>query len=173
VSFLSGTVHLVDAPWQPNCTRFAARVSSSPLRISLCTSVRLDCRCSVPSPCRPVLVVPTMSMCLSLFCAVSTALVTDHFRPVLSSIPAPLILSSGESFNVNSNRALATLNASTNDDTGSWSFPDVVYRPVAVKLGGSPNHWRRNLLMTVSFNAARIHRACIWVNILNTVSVLH
>ena len=46
-------------------------------------------RSTIPRPRCPTVVVPTMSACLSRDSADSTAWLTDHFLPVLSSIPAP------------------------------------------------------------------------------------
>lgn len=72
-----------------------------------------------PSPSLPVVVVPTRSLCLSLASALSTALSALHFRPVLTSIWAPLTFSSELSLSIITCRALVTLNSSLTDDSGN------------------------------------------------------
>jgi hypothetical protein len=36
------------------------------------------------------------------------------------------------------------------DESGSCSFEELLYNPIAVKLGGAPSHFRRWLLMCLS-----------------------
>ena len=105
VSFLSGKFPRFQLPCWPIWTDLADRCVSSDLLISCCTILRLSwlsalfhrgC-CPCPSTSRPLLVAASMTWCCRLLSACSTALVTDHFLPVLTSIPALLTFLSSES----------------------------------------------------------------------------
>ena len=120
VSFLSGKFHRFQLPCLPIWTDLAVRCDSSDLLISCCTILHLSsvpalfhrgC-CPCPRPSRPLLVSPTMTWCCRLLSACSTALVTNHFFPVFTSIPALLTFSSSESRSVKYSLVLATLYSS-------------------------------------------------------------
>jgi len=105
VSFLSGKFPQFQLPCWPIWTDLADWCISSDLLNFCCTILRLSwlsalfhrgC-CPCPGTSRPLLVAPSMTWCCRLLSACSTALVTDHFLPVLTSIPALLTFLSSES----------------------------------------------------------------------------
>jgi len=151
-------VHFVHAPWAPMATAFALLSSSAAALTSSWTMLLLSVFpaelqsvvLELPSPCLPHAVMPTMSLCWSLLLACSTAWLTDHFLHVLVSIPALRIEPSCDCLSVITSRVLATLNSSTKDDKGSCSWLVRPYSPMLVKLGGTPSHRRRCLLIVRS-----------------------
>ena len=139
--------HRVHVHWPPIQIALACRSSTSESLISCCTiwllSLLLEviqrCGFVLPSPCLPTVVVPTMYLCRSLLSARSTALLADHFLPVRVSMPAFLTKSSVDCFRVTTSLPLATLNSSTIDVNGSFSW---LVLPILVKLDGTPSHLR-------------------------------
>ncbi|KAF7641243.1 hypothetical protein LDENG_00287940 [Lucifuga dentata] len=70
---------------------------------------------------------------------------------------------SWESLKVNMTVHFATLTSSTTDDSGSCSWPDLMYSPADVKLGGIPSHLGRCLwifLFTSSTHDRRRFAEC-------------
>ena len=162
VNFLLILCHLVHASWLPSDTALACLCSSSRFLISFCIKESFSASLAVaqrvgfsmPRPWRPVCVVPMTSFNFSWLSASWSAWKADHFLPVLTSMPAFRTLLSLDCFRVVTSQALATLNSSTSEEIGSCNWFDLPYRPMLEKLGGTPSHLRRCLLMMRSRHSA-------------------
>lgn len=139
--------HFVQLPCFFMAMAFTCWVSSSALRISLCT---MFCRSfgsaffqlvlvEQPSPSVPWATIPTMSAWCSRFSAFVSALLADHLRPILTVKSFSSLLSRS----IMACRVFVTLNSSTIDVTGSCTLLPVLYRSVELKLFRTPNHLLR------------------------------
>ena len=93
----------------------------------------------MPRPCLPTAVVPTMSLCRSLLSAWETACLADHFPHVRVSMPTFLIKSSVDCFRVTTILPLATLNSSTIEVIGSFSWLVLPYSPGEARRDTEPS----------------------------------
>ena len=150
--------HLSQLPCFFWTTALVMRASSSPCLTSFWTSSLrswLDAELNrllvmQPSPNRPCVTVPIISLCLSLYSALFTASSTCHFLPERSFIPSPRTCSSVLSRSIKACLTFSTLYSSTSDVSGSWNFDPVLYKPTLLRLLGTFNHLLRYLLMVRS-----------------------
>ena len=72
------------------------------------------------------------------------------FLPHLVVLQAGLTFPSSDDWRVLTALALVALNSSTTDETGRGSLEVLLYKLTALKDGGTPSHFRKNLLHSLS-----------------------
>lgn len=143
--------HFIQAPCCLMATALLVRSSSTKVRTSSCTSLCLSLPLAdsygidgmLPSPALPWATVPRISLCFSCVSACWTASAAFHFLLVLTTIPTLDTLASLDPEYCRCSRARATINSSLTELKGSLSLLVLPYRPMLLKLRGSPSHRQR------------------------------
>ena len=107
-------------------------------------------------PILPLLGVQTMSKCINIVSACSTAWLADHLLSVLVLIPVMRSSWSLEFLSVMTSLVFETLNSSSAEESGSFKMVVFPESQMLVKQGGTLSHLLRYLLTVRSSTSAAV-----------------